>query len=559
MSDLEKALEEKNLAQEAYRRKEYDTSILHYSNAMRLNPKDTTFIYHIAKICFEKKRYSESIKFCSRAIKVGKEQKANVKMVAKTMAMRGRAHKELGEMEKFTEDIEKAVKFLTTIANVKFEKERWEECIDFCQRACEIGKEDDFVDAELLVLQSKATARLHAENQKKLGNEAYKKRDFEMAMKHYLKATEFNPDEITFFNNIAAVKLEQKKYKESLEFCTKAIEVGKENRADSKKIQKAMDRLARVQKLLEEQSENDTFERVKRGILKAKPHMDLQGLTVRYNADTKEFVICAPELKEMIFKANIKEWSPQEEERWIKNIADVLEDLREGRVNLETAQIPAVYNPDSFGRDFAYYFSAKELDPQNMNHIYDAAELLFEKGNYKGCATVLLGVERKKFVVENDRTLQKIKRLRGRALRRDYGFGEDFDAKLAQGKREDGHASLEDVQRMLTEACNGRSTGTPQEAERWMSASDIDGDGKVTLEQCFLTFRTASVLAAKRLETDMSRSLEAAGLSEMGPWPCLGGVDPEVRKKVEGDLTRSLEAIGINMNTLLAEYNKIRK
>ena len=142
MSDLEKALEEKNLAQEAYRRKEYDTSILHYSNAMRLNPKDTTFIYHIAKIYFEKKRYSESIKFCSRAIKVGKEQKANVKMVAKTMAMRGRAHKKLGDVEKFREDTEKAMNFLKKVAEVKFGKGRWEECMEFCLEAQCIGQEN---------------------------------------------------------------------------------------------------------------------------------------------------------------------------------------------------------------------------------------------------------------------------------------------------------------------------------------------------------------------------------------------------------------------------------
>ena len=90
-----------------------------------------------------------------------------------------------------------------------------------------------------------------------------------------------------------------------------------------------------------------------------------------------------------------------------------------------------------------------------------------------------------------------------------------------------------------------------------MSASDIDGDGKVTLEQCYLTFRTASVLAAKRFETDMSRSLEAAGVSEMDLEE--GKISPNTRKKFDGDMISSLEAIGINMNTLLAEYNKIRK
>ena len=146
MSEVEKTLQEKNLAQEAYKRKEYDTSILHYSNAMRLNPKDMTFIYHVAKIHFEKKSYSESISFCSRAIKVGKEQKANVKMVAKAMAMRGRAHKGLGDMAKHREEVEKAVNFLKTIAQVKFQKERWEECMDFCMEARILAGENGLLD-----------------------------------------------------------------------------------------------------------------------------------------------------------------------------------------------------------------------------------------------------------------------------------------------------------------------------------------------------------------------------------------------------------------------------
>ena len=365
MSDEEKALKEKNLAQEAYKRKEYDATIAHYSNAMKLNPKEMTFIYNIAKIHLEKKNYAESIKFCTRAIKVGKEQKANVKMVAKTMAMRGRAHKELGEVDKFKEDIDKAVKFLTTIANVKFGKERWGECIDFCQRAYEMGKENDFVDAEVLVLQSRATANLNAEDQKKLGNEAYKKRDFDIALKHYLKAAELNPNEITFLNNIAAVKLEQEKYKECLELCNKAIEVGKENGADSKKMEKAFDRQARAQKLLDEQCEW-----VKRGIQKANPATDLRDITVEYNSDTKEFVAS-------LHGTPFWRWDPQKEHL-----------QPSGNVASKTDQLPEVHDADNLTKEMALHFVANKLDPSNVNHVYDASELLFEKGNYKGCATL---------------------------------------------------------------------------------------------------------------------------------------------------------------------------
>ena len=161
MADKEIALLEKNGGDAAYKRKSYDTAISHYSNAMRLDPTEMTHIYHIAKTHLKKKNYAECITFCTRAIKVGKEQKANVKMVAKAMAMRGKAHKKRGEMEKFKEDIEKAMNFLKTIAEVKFRKERWEECMEFCLLAQGIGQENELVDSahwdpELMELSGKA-------------------------------------------------------------------------------------------------------------------------------------------------------------------------------------------------------------------------------------------------------------------------------------------------------------------------------------------------------------------------------------------------------------------
>lgn len=39
--------------------------------------------------------------------------------------------------------------------------------------------------------------------EKTLGNEAYKKKDFETALKHYFKAIELDPTEITYYNNVA--------------------------------------------------------------------------------------------------------------------------------------------------------------------------------------------------------------------------------------------------------------------------------------------------------------------------------------------------------------------
>ena len=51
-----------------------------------------------------------------------------------------------------------------------------------------------------------------------------------------------DPSEITFYSNLAAVYFEQKDYAECVQTCEKAVEVGRENRADFKLIAKAWNR-----------------------------------------------------------------------------------------------------------------------------------------------------------------------------------------------------------------------------------------------------------------------------------------------------------------------------
>ena len=77
-----------------------------------------------------------------------------------------------------------------------------------------------------------------AEEEKELGNQAYKKKDFEAALSHYEKASEFDPTNITYLTNKAAVYFEQNALDKCIETCEKAIEVGRENKADFTLISK---------------------------------------------------------------------------------------------------------------------------------------------------------------------------------------------------------------------------------------------------------------------------------------------------------------------------------
>lgn len=82
-----------------------------------------------------------------------------------------------------------------------------------------------------------------AQAEKEKGNIAYKAKDFETAIKHYDAAIAIDPAEMSFLSNRAAVRFEQEKFEECVADCEKALEVGRENRADYKAVARAMTRI----------------------------------------------------------------------------------------------------------------------------------------------------------------------------------------------------------------------------------------------------------------------------------------------------------------------------
>lgn len=98
-----------------------------------------------------------------------------------------------------------------------------------------------------------------AKAEKELGNEAYKKKSFDEAIVHYKKAIEHDPTDMTFYNNLAAVYFEQKEYEKCIEQCEKAIEIGRENRADFKLIAKSFTRIGNAYKKLKNYHQAKTY------------------------------------------------------------------------------------------------------------------------------------------------------------------------------------------------------------------------------------------------------------------------------------------------------------
>ncbi|TNY21459.1 stress-induced-phospho protein 1 [Rhodotorula diobovata] len=85
-------------------------------------------------------------------------------------------------------------------------------------------------------------AHAQADQLKQQGNDAYKKREFQQARDLYQQAWDTFQD-VTYLNNLAAVYFEEGDYDKAIETCEKAVEEGRERRADFKLIAKAFGRI----------------------------------------------------------------------------------------------------------------------------------------------------------------------------------------------------------------------------------------------------------------------------------------------------------------------------
>ena len=98
-------------------------------------------------------------------------------------------------------------------------------------------------EPELSAEEQEAKAnKARAQEEKQAGNAAYKKKDFEEAIRRYNAAIELDSTDISFLSNRAAVYLEMGRFSDCAEDCDSAVKVGRELRADYKLIAKAMTR-----------------------------------------------------------------------------------------------------------------------------------------------------------------------------------------------------------------------------------------------------------------------------------------------------------------------------
>lgn len=199
------ALEEKKLGNEAYKKRNFEEALQHYNKAVELDSTEIVYLLNIAAVYFEQKEYQKCITQCEKAIEIGRENRADFKLIAKAFTRIGHAYKKMENWKQAKIYYEKSMS-----------EHRTPEIKTLLSDIDKIIKEEDrkaYIDP------------VKAEEEKELGNQKYKDGDYPAAIKHYSEAIRRNPDDPKYYSNRAACYTKLAAFDLGLKDCEKVVEL----------------------------------------------------------------------------------------------------------------------------------------------------------------------------------------------------------------------------------------------------------------------------------------------------------------------------------------------
>lgn len=203
------AQKEKELGNAAYKKKDFEVAIQHYSKAMDLDDEDISFLTNRAAVYLEMGKYEDCIKDCDKAVERGRELHSDYKMIARALTRKGTAYVKMAVSSKDYEPaIETFQKALTEHRNPDTLKK-----LNEAEKAKkDLEQQEDF-DPSL------------ADEEREKGNEFFKQQQYPEAIKHYTEALRRNPNDARVYSNRAACYTKLAALPEGLKDANKCIEL----------------------------------------------------------------------------------------------------------------------------------------------------------------------------------------------------------------------------------------------------------------------------------------------------------------------------------------------
>ncbi|KAH1249035.1 Hsp70-Hsp90 organizing protein 1 [Glycine max] len=203
------AQKEKEAGNAAYKKKDFETAIGHYTKALELDDEDISYLTNRAAVYLEMGKFEDCIKDCEKAVERGRELRSDYKMIARALTRKGTA---LAKMAKCSKDFEPAIetfqKALTEHRNPDTLKK-----LNEAEKAKKELEQQEYFDPKL------------ADEEREKGNELFKQQKYPEAIKHYTEAIKRNPKDAKAYSNRAACYTKLGAMPEGLKDAEKCIEL----------------------------------------------------------------------------------------------------------------------------------------------------------------------------------------------------------------------------------------------------------------------------------------------------------------------------------------------
>lgn len=197
------ALREKELGNEAYKRRDFETALRHYDAAIGLDPNNISLLTNKSAVYFEQERYDECIAVCEEAVERGRACYADFKLLAKAFGRIGSCYERKGDYAQALQYYQKSLTEHRT-PDILAKHKAAEKALDAAQRAA-------YHDPQL------------AEAERAAGNELFKAGNYVDALKHYTESIRRDESDARGYGNRAACYLKLAAVPEGIKDCDKAI------------------------------------------------------------------------------------------------------------------------------------------------------------------------------------------------------------------------------------------------------------------------------------------------------------------------------------------------
>ncbi|KAK3726129.1 Hsp90 cochaperone [Vermiconidia calcicola] len=198
----EEADKEKQLGTQAYKKRQFDEAIEHYTKAWETH-KDITYLTNLSAAHFEKGDYDACIEACKQAVEYGREVLADFKIIAKAFGRMGSAYEKQGDLAHAVEYYGRSLTEHRTpdmLAKMRA-----------AEKAKKLADTNAYIDPQ------------KAEEARELGNQRFKDTDWPGAVEAYTEMTKRAPDDPRGYSNRAACLIKLLTFPSAVSDCDEAI------------------------------------------------------------------------------------------------------------------------------------------------------------------------------------------------------------------------------------------------------------------------------------------------------------------------------------------------